>query len=160
MIVYKGSQIIWCDLLRRLTNHQGSYPFRIDVQRTGPVFVAMFNPLGVVITVAVGVIFMGETLYLGRSCFYSLAFSKILWLNYVTEIGFFHIEEVCRVAIELSFFCFQRLKIGKWHSSLYNYLVQIGWSNCNRGWVLLGDVGQSQRSKDWWGWWSEELGSK
>lgn len=37
---------------------------------TGPVFVAMFKPLGIIITVVVGIIFMGETFYLGRLAFY------------------------------------------------------------------------------------------
>ncbi|GAV92564.1 EamA domain-containing protein [Cephalotus follicularis] len=36
------------------------------LQRTGPVFVAMFKPLGIVIAVAVGVIFFGDTFYLGN----------------------------------------------------------------------------------------------
>ncbi|XP_048318073.1 WAT1-related protein At3g28050 isoform X3 [Ziziphus jujuba] len=36
------------------------------LKRTGPVFVAMFKPLGIVITVIVGVIFMGEAIYFGR----------------------------------------------------------------------------------------------
>lgn len=36
------------------------------LHRTGPVFVAMFKPLGIVIAAAVGVIFAGDTLYLGR----------------------------------------------------------------------------------------------
>ncbi|KAF3431311.1 hypothetical protein FNV43_RR26042 [Rhamnella rubrinervis] len=36
------------------------------LKMTGPVFVAMFKPLGIVITVVVGTIFLGETFYLGR----------------------------------------------------------------------------------------------
>lgn len=36
------------------------------LSRTGPVFVAMFKPLGIVITVFVGVTFLGDTFYLGR----------------------------------------------------------------------------------------------
>lgn len=32
----------------------------------GPVYVAMFKPLSIVIAVALGVIFLGDTLYLGR----------------------------------------------------------------------------------------------
>ncbi|KAH9773452.1 WAT1-related protein [Citrus sinensis] len=39
------------------------------LHRTGPVFVAMFKPLGVVISAAVGTIFLGETVYLGRYLF-------------------------------------------------------------------------------------------
>ncbi|KAJ4847067.1 hypothetical protein Tsubulata_015753 [Turnera subulata] len=35
------------------------------LHRTGPVFVSMFKPLGIVIAAAVGVIFSGDTLYLG-----------------------------------------------------------------------------------------------
>ncbi|CAL8093477.1 unnamed protein product [Prunus armeniaca] len=40
------------------------------LHRTGPVFVAMFKPLGIVITVFVGVTFLGDTFYLGRYGFY------------------------------------------------------------------------------------------
>ncbi|GAY36434.1 hypothetical protein CUMW_022040 [Citrus unshiu] len=36
------------------------------LHRTGPVFVAMFKPLGIVISAVVGTIFLGETVYLGR----------------------------------------------------------------------------------------------
>ena len=39
------------------------------LHRTGPVFVAMFKPLGIVISAAVGTIFLGETVYLGRYIF-------------------------------------------------------------------------------------------
>ncbi|EOY00425.1 PREDICTED: WAT1-related protein At3g28050 isoform X2 [Theobroma cacao] len=35
------------------------------LHRTGPVFVAMFKPLGIVISVIMGVIFLGDTFYLG-----------------------------------------------------------------------------------------------
>ena len=34
--------------------------------RKGPVYVAMFNPLGIIIALAMGVIFLGDTVYLGR----------------------------------------------------------------------------------------------
>lgn len=40
------------------------------IHRTGPVFVAMFKPLGILISVAVGIIFFGDTFYLGRYIFY------------------------------------------------------------------------------------------
>lgn len=39
------------------------------LQRTGPVFVAMFKPLGIVISALVGIIFLGDTIYLGRYIF-------------------------------------------------------------------------------------------
>lgn len=44
--------------------------FRLGVttwclHRTGPVFVAMFKPLGIVIAVFIGVVFLGDTFYLG-----------------------------------------------------------------------------------------------
>lgn len=42
------------------------------LKKTGPVFVSMFKPLGIVITVVVGIIFLGETFYLGRLGFYQL----------------------------------------------------------------------------------------
>lgn len=32
----------------------------------GPVYVAMFKPLSIVIAVVMGVVFLGDTLYLGR----------------------------------------------------------------------------------------------
>lgn len=35
-------------------------------RKKGPVYVAMFNPLGMVIALGMGVIFLGEGLYLGR----------------------------------------------------------------------------------------------
>ncbi|XP_021293104.1 WAT1-related protein At3g28050-like isoform X2 [Herrania umbratica] len=35
------------------------------LHRTGPVFVGMFKPLGIVISVVMGVIFLGDTFYLG-----------------------------------------------------------------------------------------------
>ncbi|XP_061992614.1 WAT1-related protein At3g28050-like isoform X2 [Rosa rugosa] len=35
------------------------------LNRTGPVFVSMFKPLGIVVAVAIGVIFLGDTFYLG-----------------------------------------------------------------------------------------------
>jgi hypothetical protein len=42
----------------------------------GPVFVAMFKPLSIAIAVAMGVMFLGDTLYLGR-------FAKSLNLIYL-----------------------------------------------------------------------------
>ncbi|EXB82636.1 Auxin-induced protein 5NG4 [Morus notabilis] len=50
--------------------------------RTGPVFVSMFKPLGIVISVAVGVIFSGETLFLGRllgAIIIIVGFYSVLW---------------------------------------------------------------------------------
>lgn len=35
------------------------------MHRTGPVFVSMFKPLGIVVSVVIGVIFLGDTFYLG-----------------------------------------------------------------------------------------------
>jgi hypothetical protein len=35
-------------------------------RKKGPVFVSLFSPLGIVIAVAMGIPFLGETLYLGR----------------------------------------------------------------------------------------------
>ncbi|GLT86406.1 hypothetical protein SLE2022_045480 [Rubroshorea leprosula] len=37
------------------------------LHRTGPVFVSMFKPLGIVISVVMGVIFLGDSFYLGSS---------------------------------------------------------------------------------------------
>ena len=38
------------------------------VRIRGPVYVAMFKPLSIAIAVAMGVIFLGDGLYLGRYC--------------------------------------------------------------------------------------------
>ncbi|GKV22827.1 hypothetical protein SLEP1_g32650 [Rubroshorea leprosula] len=54
------------------------------LHRTGPVFVSMFKPLGIVISVVMGVIFLGDSFYLGSSIgaivivlgFYSLMWGK------------------------------------------------------------------------------------
>ena len=32
----------------------------------GPVYVAMFNPLGMVVALGMGIVFLGDALYLGR----------------------------------------------------------------------------------------------
>uniref|UniRef100_A0A7N0UB57 WAT1-related protein n=1 Tax=Kalanchoe fedtschenkoi TaxID=63787 RepID=A0A7N0UB57_KALFE len=52
------------------------------LHQTGPVFVAMFKPLGIIITVAIGVIFMGETFYLGSlmgSFVIVVGFYSVMW---------------------------------------------------------------------------------
>ena len=36
------------------------------IKRKGPVFVAIFKPLGIGIAAIMGVIFLGDTLYIGR----------------------------------------------------------------------------------------------
>ena len=36
------------------------------VHQKGPVFVAMFKPVGIVVAIAMGVIFLGDTFYMGR----------------------------------------------------------------------------------------------
>lgn len=36
------------------------------MHKTGPVFVAMFKPVGIIISIVVGVILLGDTFYLGR----------------------------------------------------------------------------------------------
>lgn len=35
-------------------------------RKKGPVYVAMFSPLGIVIALAMGIVFLGDALYLGR----------------------------------------------------------------------------------------------
>ncbi|KAH9773442.1 WAT1-related protein [Citrus sinensis] len=65
------------------------------LHRTGPVFVAMFKPLGIVISAAVGTIFLGETVYLGRfigaavivTGFYSVMWGKAKEGNSGVETG-------------------------------------------------------------------------
>jgi hypothetical protein len=42
------------------------------LHKTGPVFVAMFKPLGIVIAAAVSIICLRDTLYLGRYIFFFL----------------------------------------------------------------------------------------
>ncbi|GMN41668.1 hypothetical protein TIFTF001_010890 [Ficus carica] len=52
------------------------------LHRTGPVFVSMFKPLGIVISVAIGVIFSGDTLFLGRllgAIVIIVGFYSVLW---------------------------------------------------------------------------------
>jgi hypothetical protein len=44
------------------------------LHKTGPVFVAMFKPLGIVISVVVGVILLRDTFYLGRYGIYHFLF--------------------------------------------------------------------------------------
>ena len=39
-------------------------------RQKGPVYVAMFNPLGMVIALGMGFIFLGDPLYLGRYAIY------------------------------------------------------------------------------------------
>jgi len=36
------------------------------LHQTGPVFVSMFKPLGIVISVVLGALFLGDAFYLGR----------------------------------------------------------------------------------------------
>ncbi|CAK9161312.1 unnamed protein product [Ilex paraguariensis] len=51
-------------------------------QEKGPVFVAMFRPLGIAIAVFMGVAFLGDTLYLGRilgSIIIVVGFYAVLW---------------------------------------------------------------------------------
>ncbi|KAH9709096.1 WAT1-related protein [Citrus sinensis] len=65
------------------------------LHRTGPVFVAMFKPLGIVISAVVGTIFLGETVYLGRfigaavivTGFYSVMWGKAKEGNSGVETG-------------------------------------------------------------------------
>ncbi|CAN1272775.1 WAT1-related protein At3g28050 [Linum perenne] len=48
----------------------------------GPVFVAMFKPLSIVIAVAMGVMFLGDTLYLGSligAAIISIGFYTVMW---------------------------------------------------------------------------------
>ncbi|VVA26073.1 PREDICTED: WAT1-related [Prunus dulcis] len=52
------------------------------LHRTGPVFVAMFKPLGIVITVFVGVTFLGDTFYLGSligAIVIVIGFYSVMW---------------------------------------------------------------------------------
>ncbi|XP_044491700.1 WAT1-related protein At3g28050-like isoform X1 [Mangifera indica] len=52
------------------------------LHQTGPVFVAMFKPLGIVIAAAVGVIFAGDTLYLGSfigGAVIVIGFYTVMW---------------------------------------------------------------------------------
>ncbi|XP_019157997.1 PREDICTED: WAT1-related protein At5g40230-like [Ipomoea nil] len=52
------------------------------VRRKGPVFVGMFEPLGVVISMVIGVLFLGETFYLGSlvgSIIVVVGFYFVIW---------------------------------------------------------------------------------
>nr|XP_015901573.2 WAT1-related protein At3g28050-like isoform X1 [Ziziphus jujuba var. spinosa] len=70
------------------------------LSRTDPVFVAMFKPVGIVVTVIVGVIFMGETLYFGRligaiiivAGFYSVMWGKAKEAKIDEDVGISSLE--------------------------------------------------------------------
>ncbi|KAJ9187991.1 hypothetical protein P3X46_003395 [Hevea brasiliensis] len=52
------------------------------LQQTGPVFVSMFKPLGIVIAAVAGVIFLGDTLYLGSmvgAIVIVIGFYAVMW---------------------------------------------------------------------------------
>ncbi|PKI56230.1 hypothetical protein CRG98_023425, partial [Punica granatum] len=52
------------------------------LHRTGPVFVSMFKPVGIAIAVVAGVIFLGDTFYLGSllgSCIIVIGFYSVVW---------------------------------------------------------------------------------
>ncbi|KAK8652432.1 hypothetical protein V6N13_126465 [Hibiscus sabdariffa] len=56
----------------------------------GPVFVAMFKPLSIAIAVAMGVMFLGDTLYLGSligATIISIGFYTVMWGKEKEEIG-------------------------------------------------------------------------
>lgn len=60
--------------------------FRIGVHvwclhKKGPVYVAMFKPLGIAIAVAMVVIFLGDTLYLGRYIFLSAVLASLMFFK-------------------------------------------------------------------------------
>ncbi|WCJ21694.1 nodulin MtN21 /EamA-like transporter family protein [Euphorbia peplus] len=65
------------------------------LQQTGPVFVSMFKPLGIVIAAAVGVIFLGDTLFLGSLVaatvivigFYAVIWGKSKEQNMIVDAG-------------------------------------------------------------------------
>ncbi|XP_059649731.1 WAT1-related protein At5g40230-like isoform X2 [Cornus florida] len=65
------------------------------LHRTGPLFVAMFHPLGIVIANVLGIIFLGDTFYLGSLVgsivivigFYSVMWGKAKEGKMVGEIG-------------------------------------------------------------------------
>ncbi|KAL2546982.1 WAT1-related protein [Forsythia ovata] len=62
--VFQVSVIMWC------------------MRRRGPLFASMFHPLGVVIAIAMGVIFLGEAFYLGSlvgSIVVSIGFYSVMW---------------------------------------------------------------------------------
>ncbi|KAL5582513.1 hypothetical protein UlMin_014955 [Ulmus minor] len=83
--------------------------FRIGVhtwclQEKGPIFVAMFRPLGIAIAVATVVIFLGDSLYLGSvigSILIAIGFYAVMWGNMkeesmVQEIKFHSLESSTR----------------------------------------------------------------
>lgn len=52
------------------------------IRRKGPLFVAMFHPLGIVIAAALGIIFLGDTFYLGSlvgSIIIVIGFYAVMW---------------------------------------------------------------------------------
>ncbi|CAA2971475.1 WAT1-related At3g28050-like [Olea europaea subsp. europaea] len=62
--VFQVSMIMWC------------------MRRRGPLFASMFHPLGVVIAIVMGIIFLGEAFYLGSllgSIVVSIGFYSVMW---------------------------------------------------------------------------------
>ncbi|KAB1200308.1 hypothetical protein CJ030_MR0G007658 [Morella rubra] len=52
------------------------------LHKTGPVFVAMFKPVGIIISIVVGVILLGDTLYLGSlfgAILIVIGFYSLMW---------------------------------------------------------------------------------
>lgn len=102
--------------------------FRIAVhtwclRKKGPIYVAMFKPLGMAAAVVLTVIFLGSTLFLGR---YNIFLLTLLW---------------------------QVKKHSKINGSLIEWILQCDWIHCNCTWILFCDLGTNEREKHgYWHW--------
>ena len=114
------------------------------MHKTGPVFVCMFKPLGVVIAFASGVIFFGDTFFLGRLGFYLFCYSS--HLKSFVVIGNLSRGTYFSIFVHFSFPLVLCVKIKE--VSQHTNLMQISWINCNCRWVLFCYVGKSQRVTD------------
>lgn len=73
MYIVDNCVIMLMNFYMRLINHQGLvcsgigyYVQGVVNKEQGPVFIAAFSPLAMVVTAALGAIFLAEQLYLGR----------------------------------------------------------------------------------------------
>nr|POE83619.1 wat1-related protein [Quercus suber] len=109
----------------------------------GPLFVAMFKPLSIAIAVAMGVMFLSDTLYLGSlvgATIISFGFYTVMWGKAKEEIGVDH-----EVGILESPSSTQKTPL------LQNYKAQEScWSNNNILRLLHCNVGKS-KGGDWCG---------
>ncbi|KAK2661839.1 hypothetical protein Ddye_000413 [Dipteronia dyeriana] len=108
--------------------------FRISVhtwclRKKGPVYVAMFKPLGMVVALVLTVIFLGYTPYLGRYIIYIPTLFPCVTHFRMTQIIY-----------------------SKWSGRIIKGgLLQCGRRHCNCIWILHCDVGTNEGGEDGFG---------